>query len=690
VNGMIALAASSFQNEADADPFYHTGHGSRTRKGKGIAQETRQFIAWDGEGCTPEKGKPQRYVLFGASTGEYITGEKLDSNECLEFLIEMGREYRDAWHVGFGFDYDVNMILRSLPRNKFEQLRKSERNTCRWGDYVIQHVPGKWFRVTHHGEAESVTITIFDLFGFFQQSFVKAVRKWIDKNHPLLAGFSEVEAGKIHRPDFTYDEIEMITSYWKIEIAILQLLAESLRDRLNEVELRITKWHGPGAIASHVYEKKGIAEHKWESSPEVYDAARYAYAGGRFEMYKLGHFNGPIWGLDINSAYPYAISNLPSLSGGSWEYRNEYDPNAYFACWRIRRYKNEPFFGCRDFTTPGPVFFRDPRGSVSFPWNIDGWYWSPEITVMYEQGFNDFECLGGWVYKENGERPFSFVNDMFDQRRHMKENFNAAEKALKLALNSLYGKMAQRAGWKATGGPPKWHQLEWAGWVTSLCRAMIYEMMWILGPSRIIGVETDGIYTTQDPAQFSITNSPLLGGWEVTQYDEIMYLQSGMYAKRIGTDWECKYRGLDSNTLSPDSIAEYLSELGPLEKGGFWPTFKRGSTTRFIGYPAALKMQGSFNNHHAVWRTQNPELNVAQSGKRSHSPVMCNACKQGKSAMEMAHDMVISSAGQIHMSPRPDGKPMSNRHDIPWDETAPTSEWRETEEIERGLYAIGY
>ena len=690
--GMKAESNLSFQDEAGAtNSFYHTGNGSRVQKGKYVDKSTRQFIAWDGEGVTPEKGKPQNYVLFGVSTHERITGHRLTTDECLEFIVEIGKKYPHAWHVAFAFDYDVNMILRDLHESKFKQIRSSDRNQTRYGDYVIQHVPGKWFRVTHYGEEGKTSVTIYDLFGFFQMSFVKAVRKWIPKHHRKMSQFELVESGKKHRPDFSYNEMDLIVTYWEIEIDVLQLLAESLRESLYDVDLTIAKWHGPGAIASHVYEKNHIQDCKLITPPDIYDASRYGYAGGRFEMFRLGRFEGPIYGLDINSAYPFGISMLPNLANGEWVWKDTYDPYVEFAIWRVRYFKNEPYRGMRDFVNPGPVFFRDPKGAVSFPWSIDGWYWSPEVGVMMMKGHFDLDIMGGWAFIPNDpeERPFTFVQEMYDERREMKRLGMGSEKAIKLALNSLYGKMAQRAGWKAAGGAPRWHQLEWAGFVTSTCRAMIYNMMGQLGFDTIIGVETDGIYTTRNPSEVGITDSPLLGEWEVSKYDELMYLQSGMYAKRQGSSWDCKYRGLDSDTLSADSIGEYLSELGPLTKGESWPTFQRGSTTRFVGYPAALKMQGPFRSHHAIWRTQSPEINPAISGKRSHSPVNCPACMSGKSAYEMPHQMFISSMGQLMRYPRTD-LPTSNRHDIPWSEDVPTSEWRDVEELEAGQYGIGY
>jgi hypothetical protein len=674
-----------------ADGYHTGGLGSTVQRGKYVDKETREFIAWDGEGCTPVQGKPQHYVLFGCSKGDRIIKEKLRVSDCLSLIIKVGRKYPHAWHIGFAFDYDVNMILRGLSSDTFRRLRQSDRNTIKWGNYVIQHVPGKWFRVTEYGEDGKFTVTINDLFGFFQSSFVKAVRKWIDNKHPKLEKFEIIEKGKANRPYFQFHEIDLIEEYWEVEISVLQLLAESLRAQLYSVDLNISKWHGPGAIANHVYTVNGIANHKAETPMEVYDASRYGYAGGRFEMFRLGRFTGPIYGMDINSAYPFAIAHLPSLSEGHWKWVDDYDNSAEFAIWRVRYYRNSARMGVRDFKTPGPTFFRNPRGAVSFPWNVDGWYWNPEVDVMHRILHLEIEVIGGWVFEPFSDaRPFAFVEDMYEQRRIMKAVNNAAEKAIKLALNSLYGKMAQRAGWKAAKGAPAWHQLEWAGYVTSVCRAMILIAMACLGFETIIGVETDGIYTTRNPASLKnpVKNSKNLGEWEVTVYDEIMYLQSGMYAKRVGSNWDCKYRGLDSDTLSPESIGEYLQELRAIERGESWPTFARGSTTRFVGYSAALKMQGPFRFNHAVWRKSYPEINPAVSGKRSHSPVMCRACKAGKNAYEMPHDMVISSEGTIRMHPRSDMKPWSTPHDIPWLDSE-TSEWREAEEMERGLLGIG-
>jgi hypothetical protein len=68
---------------------------------------------WDGEGLNLNgKNSPQCYVLFGCSTGEYITSEThLNTFEILDFILKIGQENPDAFHAGFAFGYDGNMII---------------------------------------------------------------------------------------------------------------------------------------------------------------------------------------------------------------------------------------------------------------------------------------------------------------------------------------------------------------------------------------------------------------------------------------------------------------------------------------------------------------------------------------------------------------------------------------------------
>lgn len=639
------------------------------------ALDARTFVFWDGEGAQTSRDVPQDYVLLGCYNGETharIIGESLTTAECLAFIIAQGEANPNGIHVAFAFDYDANMILRNLTPAMFQRLRRT--NRVRIGAYSVEHIPGKWLRVTRHGNKfmPKRTVTIQDVFGFFQASLVKALKTNIP-DHPLMENLAEIEAGKQRRDSFTHEDIEYIEKYWRIENELAYALVNNLRDNMYDerVNFRITKWHGPGALANYVYRTNGIQKHKSETPEPVYDAARYAYAGGRFELFRPGR-HVKAYGIDINSAYPNAISLLPSLSEGEWRYVSRPTELVEFGVYHVRQ-KKWPIA-----RVPSPLFHRDDAGNISFPWVTDGWYWSPEVAHVI--GRSGVEIIEGWEYVGWSTRPFGFVRDLYNQRKRLKAEGAGAERAIKLALNSLYGKMAQRAGWERSGHAPTWHQLEWAGWVTSYTRAMLFDVLTRIPWHHMIAVETDGIYTTADPASIGIVHSKELGGWDVTTYDEIYYVQSGIYAIRNGDKWSMKYRGLDGDSLSPEKIADHTRLMLP---GVEWPPVV-GTTTRFVGYRQALfreeQNRGPMKDHHRRWEKEYKEISVGHVGKRAHSPKLCDACRAGLSAYDAPHDLIIQS--RAVMSPE---KHRSTRHAIPWLDRQTQSAEQTIEEYAREL-----
>lgn len=674
--------------ETNQDQFVNgsgqDGSGRHARQSL-IPPGEREFIFWDGEGAKdPGKAhKPQHYVLFGCSTMDRIIGPRLSTKECLEFIIKLGRANPNAFHVGFAFDYDSNMIIRMLSPAKIRLLRKN--GSVLVANYRIEHVQAKWLQITQYGPRykqnpkDKFTVRIADMFGFFQCSFVKALKANI-ADHPLMVELEKIEKGKAKRNEFTFAQIDYIESYWETEIKLGRALAENLRDKLYAVDLNITRWHGPGALANFVYKRNGIAGHKALTPEPVREAARYGYAGGRFELYRLGRFGGAaesggksrsVFGIDINSAYPAAISKLPSLSEGRWVHVTNPSSVAEFGIYHVRL---NGFPG--PIKKPSPLFHRDYAHNISYPWIVEGWYWTPEIRVAFPLLDRGLDIIEGYEYVGWHSRPFGFVEEMYYERKALKARGDGAQMALKLALNSLYGKMAQRVGWERNGRPPTWHQLEWAGYVTSATRARLYSVIARIPWDDLIAVETDGIYTTANPESLGIQHSGELGKWEVTEYEEMMYVQSGVYFAKDSTGaWHGKYRGLDNGTLNERLVADYLGRLGPNPtEDDPWDSIV-GPTTRFIGYKAALWREeqgmGPMKAHHCVWETTPREISPGEVGKRGHSPKLCAGCRAGANAFEMPHDLVIRS--------RSIGDPHSHMHSIPWEEkdNGDTAEWRQ-------------
>lgn len=665
---------------------YHSGNG----RGSSVPPETRPFIAWDGEGISIlGKSRPQAYVLFGCSTGEYVSSDgHLHTFELLDFILDVGRKNPTAFHVGFAFNYDANMLLRSLSEHALRIVHHTggvSFNRPGLGRYRIEFRPSKWFSVTRFGEKydrkrnphDKVHVKIFDLFGFFVKSFEAAYTQLIGPVPSILS------KGKAARGSFTSNDMAYVLKYWQVEIQMLCELAGELRKRLYGAGIRITSWHGPGALASYVLRTNGVKAAKASCPDEVREAARYGYAGGRFEMFKLGRINGPIYSLDVNSAYPYGIAQLPNLAAGEWIYQT-FSPGqpptriARFGIYYVRLRPDSS--GTFLERAPGPLFHRDKMGNISFPWVVEGWYWSPEVKNLSRLMGRRVEILQGWTFRRvhgKGEPyPFKFIEEMYEQRREWKRKGYASELALKLAMNSIYGKLAQRVGWneeKRTA--PTWHQLEWAGWVTSYCRSMLWSVMSKAPRDSLIAVETDGLYTTANPASLGISDSKALGGWSIDEYDEILYVQSGMAWLRRGDKWTCKRRGLDSKTFTREACEQYLRQLGPSE---IWAPYV-GETTRFIGVGAALASTVPFKFRHCVWQTINREIRPGQGGKRVHIHTQCAACMDGKTAWEAPHDMSIRSLAYKD--------PHSYPHSIPWEDYPSEYDWRAVADVEKQLVA---
>lgn len=623
---------------------------------------TRPFLAWDGEGysvwgCDPN-GTIQRlhkYCLFGSSDGRHIRGLDLNTRAILRFLIQQKIDNPLHIHVAFSFEYDVNMILKDLDRDSMEHLKK--KGWVVWNGYRIEHRAKKWFQLTQYrGRAKSISIRIYDVFSFFSCSLVAAIQQYT----PDFEHLDTVAAGKDRRSQFGYLELDSeILPYWLLENQGLIGLMEQFRRTLYAADINISSWHGPGAIATYLFTKHGTKHVLRRSDiPEVEWASRCAYAGGRFELLRAGFHDGPVYSYDINSAYPYAISGLPNMVTGEWVHTVDpgeiralaYDSTTRLAFIRLESHPPAELFEKAVYDGfPMPLFHRAKNGTVAFPVVAENWYHLNEASWLIRN--SDFrELEEAWIYRDDGSSPFTWVGETYAQRQLWKAAGNPAEWAAKLGLNSLYGKMAQRIGWnEKTGEPPVWHQLEWAGFITSLCRSMLWiPMMESASMGSLISVETDGIFTTSPLTQLPNGSGPNLGQWKETVYTGMMALQSGMYWLRDQNgDWlPPKSRGIPRERLDYNLAIKALRSDDPII---------RARHTTFVGYGKALVRD------YDEWRTWQPydrEYAIGGDGKRFHNRKTCSACQSGMRFDEGLHPLCV---GRI------EGRD-SVPHPLPWRE----------------------
>lgn len=588
-----------------------------TRAGSRRKTKTIEFIAWDGEGADG------RYILLRNSRGQWITDTDngLSTIRSLDFLVTSASSRHGQTrciHVIFGGGYDVNMLLRDVPRKTLFTLWHT--GHCQYEGYRLSWKPRKNCTITRpvrnrsvsttphqeNGERSSIrneSITLWDVYGFFQCSFVKAMKQYIPTYD--TDKLDNIIRHKAQRSTFKAEELDEIQEYCGLEIDALVEIMQNVQRSVETCELSLARWDGAGAVAAALLRKYRVKEHMQDfaqSYPDVRREAWRAYSGGRIEALQYGRHNRELWHGDINSAYPSAIVQLPSFASGEWIRTYHYRPGVH-GLWRVRwdysrAHLYAPFY---------PFFYRDKSGSISYPVIGRGAYWSPEIEVALKWMPEGLEIEEGWIWQqktenridqlsretsltlsseyteqttENTTRPFAFVPEIYQQRLRFKQEHNAAQMILKLGMNSLYGKLAQTVGYN--GKAPATQQIEWAGWITSSTRARLFDVA-MQHPLSCLMFSTDGLFSTEP---HTVECNDQLGGWSVDNHDEIVIAQSGVYWYRDGNKWTDKTRGYDKD--NQDDNKEPITRERVLNAYATGEWIVQGTSTRFITLGLAL------------------------------------------------------------------------------------------------------
>ena len=625
--------------------------------------ESRPFIGWDGEGYDAysvnslgETEAEHRYMLFGSSTGHYVSSINLSTLECLDLMMYVRQENPGAFHVGFSFEYDVNMILKDLPSRYMAML--TDAGKVKWKGYTIKHVPHKKFQVTRNG----VTITIYDVFGFFHTSYLRALAKFSIGNHEEIARISK---GKSGRGLFTWSEIKEVIDYWRYEISLLPPLMDEIRKACYDAGFYITEWHGPGALAAFVLRKNGV--HSWHGKnvpKSVQIARRLAYAGGRFQDWKAGYYDQTVHTADINSAYAYAVAQLPRLDKGFWrriEVQSIHSARDIpaFGLFYIRYDAREMATRARTDGIPFPLFHRDTNGMLTWPPAVENWYWSPEAKTVAGSKYAEF--IEGWEFVSDNSRPFrDLIYGAYSRRVQLQHDGNYAERAYKWFLASIYGQFAQRVGWDRNHRKaPRSHCLEWAGFITSFCRAWVYMAAAdISKKGALISIDTDGVTSTVpfDNAKLPMGVGEELGQWKLESFSGILHWQNGIYWLRsMDGEWkDPKTRGIPRGSVGYECANNALRST----MVGWRIDAKTAislTRNRFIGYRQSIS--GNWNNWRK-WKRESVAVQFGGNGKGRHVPDMCARCRGVSPAYMNARMHTI-----IHLWP---DKIESQPHKLPW------------------------
>lgn len=570
-------------------------HRKRGERGHRIDNRSRRsvdrIIGIDGEGIGRN---PHRYIYLAGSDEAGVVWETsrldcLSTELCLEFLCHLPRR---SLVVGFALGYDVAKWLQDLPDRAIYLLMHEELRQRLTPDGRIVYKPILWngFRINYMNKRFTVgyqnskrSTTVWDIFRFFQSSFVKALEAW--KICPQ-SEIDEISRMKDVRSELETKSREEIHAYCQKECLNLAKLARALIEAHKAAGLELKSYFGAGSTASVFLARQGIAEKRGEVPEEMRLPIACSFFGGRFENSYVGAISEPVFSYDISSAYPYQTANLPCLLCGHWRNDSKVKSSTlqhskqrlHLVHWRT------PTFVRNDSRWGGlPVRTRD--GTIVFPLGArGGWTWGQEFQAAQE--LNPLiEATEVWTYETDcNHRPFADVPRYYRERVALGKDAKGI--VLKLGINSIYGKLAQ-----SKGVNPPFQCWVWAAVITSNTRAQLLRAV-AASPSSILMLATDGVYSRSrlkldlpsDTGTWDLEKP--LGGWEEKVIDQgVFCVRPGIYFPlnpTIEQIQQVRGRGLGRKSL----FDNWQSIVAAWQENK--PSIEIGNMTRFIGAKSGI------------------------------------------------------------------------------------------------------
>lgn len=563
------------------------------------------IVAIDGEGYN-DKDKDHHYDLIAAA-GETWTEHKsadieLKPEEIFEFLLSLPEKYGKALYFIYGGSYDFNMWVKRMGDRQLKRLALTGRT--KYQHYAISWKPKREIIIKDklsfackivdkgkhkgkHNHSHTRTIHIYDVIGFFQMSFVKALEDWKTVDQATI---DHIASMKLKRGSFDEVPKELILQYCLDECRLLVKLGTDFRAACNRADIRPYNWYGAGALAATLMRRFGVKNYIAES-PEVRLYQLHAYFGGRTEISYQGRVPNGGYQYDINSAYPTAIVDLPCMVHGEWKFHTNASDNYHrykYGMWRISWETHGELWN--------PFPWRDYKGRIFYPDKGEGIYHKIEIDAALALYPNrEFTIYEGWTFEPKCDhQPFSFVPDRAAYRLKLKAEKDPAAKPLKLGLNSLYGKTAQ-----TLGKNPPYQNFFWAGLITATTRAKLLDAIRCCSGS-VYSVATDGLISSVEIDELQVGKT--LGTWEKTNLIEGFLVKPGIYKWRDNLgDWHYGTRGFTSEEAKWDEIEALWDNKQFMRKWKF-------PATRFIGLMQAHHRGEGWRDWFGKWFESEREM----------------------------------------------------------------------------------
>lgn len=474
--------------------------------------------------------------LIADSDNKFL--DDISAESVIKFLFH--KKYQNSWNFFYNIDYDVGVILKLLGNELYKYKRKRKLQ-FEFQGYKLSYFPNKCFKIQkgHH------SAVFFDIAQFYDhKSLPVAYQENIAK---LDSEYLEIKSKRAEfSPTFYRRNTRRVRNYCIQDCILTKQLSEKwIRLFQSAFEFYPARWTSSGYLAEKVLINHGILFPKFDSTPyEIQDLAFRCYFGGRFEILKRG-FIGAAHLYDINSAYPFALTQIPDITKGKWIKRKSIHPDAKLGFFHIMA--NIP-----DLKPVPPFPFRT-RNQIIFPsGKFETYVTLAELRACENSKF--YKILNSYQFiSESDDYPYKeFIEKMYQKRLELKQKQDPMQLPIKVILNSIYGKTGQKVE-RIIGN--LFNPVIFS-FITGFVRAQLYRFVIENDMEKdVVAFATDSIITRKKLD----VDSTRLGDFKLEKSaDDVFVLQNGFY--RFDGKW--KQRGLGK--LSGKEI----EHLDTFEKNG--------------------------------------------------------------------------------------------------------------------------
>jgi hypothetical protein len=187
-----------------------------------------------------------------------------------------------------------------------------------------------------------------------------------------------------------------------------------------------------------------------------------------------------------------------------------------------------------------------------YPTRGAGWYYAVEIAAAARRFPRGIQIELAWVPYGPYTMPLATpIERDFALRLKFEAESDPAAQVVKLALNSLYGKTAQRQVDRFR--TPPFRNYLWAGYITAQTRAQLSDVIREVGERSVFATMTDGTLTNG-----SIPTGDELGAWSCEDVACAAILGPGIYRtyNSDGSPGEHKNRGFSKEPIAYEDILD--------------------------------------------------------------------------------------------------------------------------------------